>query len=138
MFNALQCMAGGRHDTDVKERAKGAMDYHGNHGNVTEVIFTVIFYETGLFDGILCEVDTGGGWSLTPPELSISEPARSLDVVQIAMPIHGAERDSASDWKETPWSCICDNAPDIVRPRNLSPERAIHCELLLCCSGSIL
>ena len=35
-----------------------------NHGNVTEVIFTVIFYETGLFDGMLCEVDTGGGWSL--------------------------------------------------------------------------
>lgn len=27
----------------------------------TYVIFTVIFYETGLFDGMLCEVDTGGG-----------------------------------------------------------------------------
>lgn len=46
---------------------------------VTEVIFTVIFYETGLFDGMLCEVDTGGGWSLTP-----------LDLVQLAMAIHGA------------------------------------------------
>ena len=43
----------------------------------SEVVFTVIFYETGLFNGSLCEVDTGGGWSLTPGDKKIhSDPWR--------------------------------------------------------------